>query len=46
MNVSAVLRSLFAAVEHARHACERTRRMVAVAIAKLQALLMIQRVSA
>lgn len=43
MNTSAVLRHLFAALEHARQACARTVHMVAVAIAKLQAMLLIQR---
>jgi hypothetical protein len=33
---------LLSAVVHARHACERTRRMLAVAIARFMALLAIQ----
>jgi len=33
---------LLSAVQHARHACERTRRLVAIAIARFMALLAIQ----
>jgi hypothetical protein len=36
---------LLQAVEHARYACERTRRMVQVAIARFMALLAIERAS-
>jgi hypothetical protein len=37
---------LLQAVEHARYACERTRRMLAVAIARFWALLAIERAAA
>lgn len=43
--MTAALIHLLRAVEHARYACERTRRMLAVAIARLQTLLTIQRVA-
>lgn len=45
-NIARAIHHLCAAVRHAAYACERTRRMVAVALARLQALLLIQRVSA
>lgn len=41
--MSAALVFLLRAVEHARYACERTRRMLAVAIARLQTLMAMQR---
>lgn len=44
--MNAALIYLLRAVEHARHACERTRRMVVVAIAKLQAVLAIAKAAA
>lgn len=46
MNASRVLQYLFRAMEHGLHACERTRRMVAVAIAKFRAILAMQRMMA
>lgn len=44
--ISKAIQHLCAAVRNAVHACERTRLMVQAALAKLQALLLIQRVSA
>jgi hypothetical protein len=43
MNASRVMQYLFRAMEHGLHACERTRRMVAIAVARFRALLAIQR---
>jgi hypothetical protein len=43
MNVGLILMYLLEAVRHAQRACERTRQMVVVALARLQALLAIQR---
>jgi len=46
MNVTKVLQHLFRAMEHGLHACERTRRMVAIAVAKFRALLALQKAAA
>lgn len=43
MNASRVLQYLFRAMEHGLRACERTRRMVAIAVAKFRAMLACQR---
>lgn len=44
--MTAALIHLLRAVEHARHACERTRQMVAVAIARLLAMMAVERAAA
>ena len=46
MNVTRVLQYLFSAMEKALHASERTRRLVAVAVARFRALLAIERAAA
>lgn len=46
MNVTRVLQYLFRAMEHGLRASERTRRMVALAVARFRALLAIQRAAA
>jgi hypothetical protein len=43
MNLPRAALYLFEALQHARHACERTRQMLAVALAKLAALIAIER---
>lgn len=46
MSVAKVLEHLFAAMNHARGACDRTRQLVAIAVAKFRALMMIERAAA
>lgn len=46
MNTSRVLQYLFRAMEHGLRACERTRRMVSIAVARFRALLACQRAAA
>ncbi|MGH9806639.1 MAG: hypothetical protein ACRD9W_05165 [Terriglobia bacterium] len=45
MNTARILSFLLDAVCHARLACERTRRMVAAAIAKLEMLMLMARLA-
>lgn len=46
MNSSRVMAHLFSAMQHALLACERTRRLVAIAVARFRALLAIQAAAA
>ncbi len=46
MNATRVLEYLFRAMEHGLRACERTRRMVAIAVARFRALLAMQQAAA
>jgi hypothetical protein len=43
MNASAILQHLLAAVRHAQHSCERTQRIVSVALARFEMRLAMER---